>query len=99
MRPERLDEARKALENELTINQSEPWALRLAADVYKKAGDLRTAAELLDRLSVVAPEDAALWAELGELRYRLKDLPAAEASLLHARELNVVDAFTRRSRV
>ena len=83
---------RSELEAALRINPSDPDALRVGADFYKKFNDWAAVAQLLGILTETQPANAALRAELGHAQFTAGQLPDAEKTLLQTRELGGGDA-------
>ena len=90
---EQAGQIRAELEQAIRINPSEPEALRLAADFYKKFNDYATVAQLLAILAETSPRDGALLAEQGHAHFQAQQLPEAEAVLLRARENGATGAL------
>ncbi|HLY18043.1 MAG TPA: tetratricopeptide repeat protein, partial [Bryobacteraceae bacterium] len=89
---EQTSQIRAELEAAVRINASDPEALRLGADFYKRFDNYATAAQLLAILVETQPADAALLAELGHAQFAAQQFPEAEKVLLRARELGGGDS-------
>ncbi len=83
---QQASQMRTELEQALRINPSEPDALRLAADYYKRSNDYANVAQFLAILAETSPQDGTLLAELGHAHFQAQQLPQAETVLLRARE-------------
>ena len=79
------------LSQALEVSPREEEVLRLGVDLYKRLTNDRKLASLLATLSEMAPSDAALFTDLGHVRYRLGDADGAERALLRSRELKPGD--------
>ncbi len=80
------------LTDALAINSHDEEALRLGVDLYKRSANDAKLAAVLDGLTALAPDDVALFHDLGRTRYRMQDWAAAERALSRARELTPLDA-------
>ncbi len=89
---EQASQAEADLNLALEINPREEETLRLGAGLYKRSGNDAKLAALLDTLAPLAPNEPALFTDLGHSRYRLQDWDAAERALVRARELKPGDA-------
>ena len=75
----------------LALGPRDPETLRLGAALYRRTGNDAQLAATLDVLSALAPEDDAVFAELGHARYRLKEWDSAERALARAHERKAGD--------
>ena len=89
--PEQAAQAEADWKAALEINPRDREALSLAARLYKRTGDDAKLVGVLDVLAAITPDDAALFADLGHSRFRMKDWDAAERALTSARELKSGD--------
>ncbi|HYK90407.1 MAG TPA: hypothetical protein VE398_16650 [Acidobacteriota bacterium] len=71
----------------LVLNPRDRASLRLGADFHKRSNNPKAAAALLEPLTELEPDNAALFVELGQNQFLSSNLAAAEKSLLRGREL------------
>ncbi len=76
----------------MEINPRYEDAFNMGAELYRKSGNDSKLAPMLDALAEIHAEDAALFTELGHVRYRMNDWDAADRALLRSRELKPGDA-------
>jgi Tfp pilus assembly protein PilF len=88
---EQVAQAETALNVALEIAPREESTFRLGADLYRRSRNDAKLGSTLDTLTQLAPNDAALFAELGHLRFRMQDMDGADRALLRARELQPGD--------
>jgi tetratricopeptide (TPR) repeat protein len=77
----------------LEVSPREEETLRLGAILFKREANDAKLAEILGAQAQVAPDDAAVFEDLGHARYRMRDWDAADRALLRARELKPGDAM------
>lgn len=90
--PEQIAQAEADLTRALAISPREEEALRLGAELFRRARNDPKLAATLSALVEIAPTEASLFVELGSVRYRLADWDGADRALLRARQLKPGDA-------
>ena len=75
----------------MEINPGYEDAFNMGAELYRKSHNDSKLAPMLDALAERHSEDAALFTELGHLRYRMSEWDAADRALLRSRTLKPGD--------
>jgi tetratricopeptide (TPR) repeat protein len=81
--------AHALLAKALAINPADPQAVKFGIALAEKAKDRAEEIPLLETAVELTPDDAEMWATLGDLRYLENNLAMAEPALVRARELGV----------
>ncbi len=74
----------KALEEGLALSSLDPTLLRMAADIYHKQGDYRTALQMLAKLRYSSPSSPDLYKSIGETYFSLGNWELSEENLLRS---------------
>ncbi len=76
-----------SLKEALDLNPLHPPTLRFAARIYRQQGDWKTALRLMTPLASLAPGDASVFIEIGDLYFKLREWDQSEQA--YRRVMNI----------